>query len=383
MQIFSKAAYSRRPLAASKRNEENMRNYNQLINNIKGWDFSKIEIDEVLNSDNVLLNPSIDLTNACNLNCIYCYIEEKNSTRKKRKPNELTLQETFQTIDAFTQLKAKTINIVGAGEPTIDQYFYEIVDYINSKGLNTVLFTNGLRFLTDKEMIPFIYNRNVSVILKYNSNNAKLQDAIVNKTGYSTKRDKVLSLLIKYNFNKPQITRLGIDTIAFKGNLKELPSIHKYCRENNIFPISANYIPTGRTDKGELQNNNSSKFIKDSLQPLSYEDSIWLLKQNKEIDKNFNIIWNDVIAYYNGGICPQILGLYVDIIGNIWPCVSRSKRINGINRNGLLGNIKKGDSILNIWSKNQYMQSIRKNFNGGCPYKELVLNINQNLSSVI
>lgn len=360
-----------------------MKRYNQLINNIKGWDFSKIEIDEVINSNDVILNPSIDLTNACNLNCIYCYIEEKNSLRKKRKPNELTLQETFNIIDAFVHLKAKTINIVGAGEPTIDQYFYEIIDYINNKGLNTVLFTNGLKFLTDREMLPFLFERNVSVILKYNSNNTKLQDAIVNREGYCAKRDKVLDLLIKHNFNKPQITRLGIDTIAFKGNLEELPLIHKFSRDNNIFPISANYIPTGRTEKGELQYNDSSKFIKESMQALSYEDSIWLLEQNKKTDKNYNIIWNDVIAYYNGGICSQILGLYVDITGNIWPCVSRSKRINNINYNGLLGNIKKGDSIINIWSKDQYMQNIRKNFNGGCPYKELVINMNQNLTGII
>ena len=46
-----------------------------------------------------MLNPMLDLSNPCNLNCPYCYIEDKNSPRKKRKPNELTLGETKKIIE--------------------------------------------------------------------------------------------------------------------------------------------------------------------------------------------------------------------------------------------------------------------------------------------
>lgn len=348
----------------------------QLINTIKGWGFSKNEINKVLCSDNTILNPSIDLTNACNLNCLYCYIEEKNSTPKKRKVSELTLEETLKVINDFSALQVQTINIVGSGEPTIDQYFYEIINYINEKGITTVLFTNGLTFLKDKHMLPFLFEKDVSIVLKYNSDNDELQDTIVRTKGYKKERDKILELLIKHNFNKPQKTRLGINTIAFKGNLKELPKIHKYCRKNNIFPITTNYIPTGRTKNGSFQINNQPKYLADLLRPLSIEESIWLSKQNREIDKQFNISWNDVIAYYNGAMCTQILGLYVDIIGNIWPCVSKSKRIHGTNIHGLLGNVKNGDSIIDVWSKNKYLKYIRENFNGGCPYKDILINLN-------
>ena len=36
-------------------------------------------------------------------------------------------------------------NIVGAGEPTIDPYFEDIIRFISGRGMTTVLFTNGIR----------------------------------------------------------------------------------------------------------------------------------------------------------------------------------------------------------------------------------------------
>lgn len=355
--------------------------YNQLINTINGWNFSKSEIDEAILANNVLLNPSIDFTNACNLNCSYCFIEDKNSLRKKRRTNELTLKESLEIIDDLAHLNARTINIVGAGEPTLYENFYEIIEYINKKGLTSVLFTNGLKLLSDKEMIPFLYKNNVSIILKYNSDYNDLQDLIVGKSDYTVNRNKVLNLLIDYKFNKSQTTRLGIDTIVFKGNFKELPNIHKWCRENNIFPISANFIPTGRTKDSRLQmhffnkdySESQIKILNEYLQPISHNDSIWLYNQNKIIDEKYNIFWNQEIAYYNGGTCSQILGLYIDIEGNIWPCVARSFNRNGRNEFGLLGNIRNGDSIESIWKNHPYIKKTRKNFNGGCPYKTLKL----------
>src|SRR5438445_12203316 len=101
-------------------------------NCLAGWYFSANDIAEAL-TDGRMLNPSIDLTNACNLNCPYCYIEEKNSRRKVRRPDELSHEETLAVIDDFISCGAKTINIVGAGEPTIDPHFEQTVDYIASQ----------------------------------------------------------------------------------------------------------------------------------------------------------------------------------------------------------------------------------------------------------
>ena len=62
-----------------------------------------------------MLSASVYLSNPCDLNCPYCYVEEKNSFRKARKPNELDLEETKRVINDLCSWGAKTINIVGAG----------------------------------------------------------------------------------------------------------------------------------------------------------------------------------------------------------------------------------------------------------------------------
>jgi 2-iminoacetate synthase ThiH len=59
-----------------------------------------------------MLNPSIDLSNPCNLNCPCCFIEEKSSAREVRKPNELSVRETLQVVDDLASAGAETVNIV-------------------------------------------------------------------------------------------------------------------------------------------------------------------------------------------------------------------------------------------------------------------------------
>ncbi|MBP9189017.1 MAG: radical SAM protein [Chitinophagales bacterium] len=355
-------------------------------NSIKGWYFLSNEIEYSLEHGE-MLNPSIDFTNACNLNCPYCYIEEKNSIRKKRKSNEISLLQTLKTIDQLANCKSKAINIVGAGEPTVDENFEEIIKYIFKKGLTTVLFTNGILLSNNPRLVKFLHEHDVSVILKYNSSNNEIQDLVAGKKGYSEKRDKALDLLLKNKFNLEYPTRIGIDIMSFRGNIKEIPNIHRWCRENNIYPLAGDYIPTGRTDNGLFQgdktkNNfnteDSSKIIK-LLQPISSEDRLWLLNELSSIDNLFGIKREGCFAYFGGSNCTQILGLYIDIEGNIWPCIARKKNINGQLLNGLLGNIK-NDNLEEIWSKNIYLKEIRGKFDGGCPYKpKLIFNDNKSL----
>jgi len=346
-------------------------------NTIRGWDFTDSEIIEAVSSNKSLLNPSIDLTNACNLNCPYCYIEEKNSSRETRRIDELTFQETLKVIDDLQVLNAKTINIVGAGEPTIDPHFEEVIKYIYGKGMTIVLFTNGIRFTTDHSLVEFCYLHDVSIVLKYNSQSSLIQDLVSGRKGFTAKRDEALKLFFQSGFNANTPTRLGIDTIVFKGNEGEIPVLHKWCRDNNIFPISAEYIPTGRTENGEFTGYESLKGfrleeikeISFLLRPITDSERMLVVKTIKEIDESLSIIRNKNISYYGGGTCSQILGLYIDIEGNIWPCVAKSIRVGEKLVSGNFGNIRNGVLPSEIWRSHPYMQKIRADYNGGCPYK--------------
>ncbi len=348
----------------------------KLNNNIKGWYFSDEEIDLAI-SQKLLINPSIDLTNACNLNCTYCYIEDDNVCSKKKRPNELLLEERIKLIDDLVQAGAKTINIVGAGEPSLDFHFEEILKYISNKNLDIVLFTNGIEIVRSHSLLDFLWDNNVSVVLKFNSLSETIQDTIVGKKGYTNVRDNALELLIKKGFNSCFPTRLGLDIIAFTGILDELAQIHLKCRELNIFPIMSNFIPAGRTKNGEV---NSSVLTKNDstdidtfklLQPLSSSQKAVLMREILKIDSSFDITQYSRCAYYGGAKCTQILGLYIDITGNIYPCVAKKMVKNKVLQNGLLGNFRNGDLPSKIWNSHSYLESIRNQYTGECLYKIL------------
>ena len=346
------------------------------LNAIAGWDFSVEDLNAALRLER-MLNPSIDLSNPCNLNCPYCFIEEKNSVRKVRKPHELSLDETLRAIDDFCEAGATTLNLVGAGEPTIDPHFRAVVQHAYDQGLTIILFTNGIVLASNAELIDFLYQRRVSVVVKLNSFSSDVQDLVAGRSGYAAKRDRALELLIDRSFTSHMPTRLGIDTMVFRGNVAELPAIHEWARRQNVFPIAADYIPTGRTEGGTFQGHaalqtldlNIQSRASDLLEAISSEERTKLVADLASIDARLGIPRAQDYAYYGGGICTQILGLYIDIEGNIWPCVARKVSYRGGASAIPLGNVRQGDLPSKIWKNNEYMRHIRAQFSGGCPYK--------------
>jgi len=327
-----------------------------------------------------MLNPSLDLSNPCNLNCPYCFIEEKNSSRKTRKPNELSCAELIAVVEDFARAGAKTVNIVGAGEPTIDPAFQQIVSTIHMAGMIPVVFTNGIQIANDHTLATFLYASNATVVLKYNALDHHIQDLVAGRKGYPEKRNRALEALLDHGFNAHSPTRLALDVMAFKGNLADIPEIHRKCRRANLFPIIGDFIPTGRTESGHFVGFASVTTLEDSertlvaqcLDPLSPTERADLFSTLLRIDENeFEITRSlpESAAYYGGGSCTQILGVYVDIQGNIWPCVARSQVEKIASVSTPLANWRKGPLPSELWKTHPYLAWIRSSYSGGCPYK--------------
>lgn len=79
----------------------------------------------------------MEITNACNLNCIHCYNDSGHKIR-----DELTLTEFYKVINEMKNLGVLRITLSG-GEPLLHPQFFEIAQYIRDKGLELGLFTNG------------------------------------------------------------------------------------------------------------------------------------------------------------------------------------------------------------------------------------------------
>lgn len=342
---------------------------------MRGWHFDAATLQKALRAE-IMPNPSIDLGNPCNLNCPYCFVEEKLSRRKVRRPNELSIEETRAVIEDCHAAGAATVNIVGAGEPTIDPHFEEVITLIASLGMVPVVFTNGIRIAREPAVARFLYCQDATVVLKFNSRNPVLQDLVAGRRGYTSLRDQALETLLDTGFASHSPTRLALDTLAFRGNLAELPSIYRWCLERNIHPIVSEYIPTGRTEGGRFVGHASlppdpeaRRAICKALDPLTQEDRLWLATQLGGIRRELGLDAGGPCAYYGGGVCTQLLGVYVDISGNIWPCVARTALEDAGLAPARLGNVRQGDLPSTLWRSHPYMAFVRARFDGSCPYK--------------
>lgn len=79
----------------------------------------------------------LNITNRCNLKCIYCYGKYYD-----RKDKDFTKEELFSLIDELVDMGTKSITL-GGGEPLWRRDIVEIIDYIKDKGIECGMNTNG------------------------------------------------------------------------------------------------------------------------------------------------------------------------------------------------------------------------------------------------
>lgn len=339
---------------------------------LDAWTFDGIHIREAIQGQRVL-NPSIDLSNKCNLNCPYCYVEKVGSLRKKKSKDELSFEEYKNIIDKLADAGAQTINIIGAGEPTIDADFKKIAEYIKSLSLNVLVATNGIEIARSDSFTKFLNDINASVVLKVNSFDNKLQDILVGQKDYSKTRDIALKKLIDFGFNKSNPTRLAVNTLLMKSNLEEVFDIFKFCRNNNITYIAGNYMPTGRTEGSVFQGEYLLKEekTKELFEPVSTKEYMKIREMVIEYDKvnNFPTISPD--AYISGLPCIQGLGVQIDNKGKIWHCPARQQLINGELVSKEVDSYNSLTDFIRLWEEESYLKWFRNNYNGTCPYKKV------------
>lgn len=326
---------------------------------MKGWDFTSSEIAEALKS-NRMLNPAYELaSNRCPWNCFFCFTEDPNnqSGLKRKLEGEMNLAEKISLIDQSYELGAKTINVIGAGEPTIDGDFWNVVGHMGNRNITPIIYTEGALKLTDRDFAKRLYDSGATVVLKVNSlENEAYQNAVVRggkervkplQMNYFQERNKALEILMNTGFNKSDPTRLALDTIICNENYEEIPKIHKFTRDNNIFVLFVNYIPSGRS-------------VAPAQNAVSPTQQFQMFDQLAQIDREVYGLEHRSKFPYAGGVPCSIrgLGLYVKIKGEAWDCPGESEP---------LGNLRE-ESLKSLWDKTEH---IRHSFNGGCFPREL------------
>lgn len=210
------------------------------ITKLKGYCYSIPEGMEAC-SEGKLLCARIETSYLCNMNCIYC-AWDSGADQSCEIEYELLLR-------FITELKAqgaKSVIIVGGGEPTIYERFRDLVEFIDQLDLIPVVITNGLTM--DRGLADFLYSHQASVLIKHDSDLQETQNFLSgNKHAYK-KMYEGLKNLIDLGFAKELNTRLGISFVITKKNKKEIPDIWRFCRKNHIYPNPELLNPIGRAE---------------------------------------------------------------------------------------------------------------------------------------
>lgn len=325
-----------------------------------------------------MLHCSIDLGTICNLNCVYCFTQGSSACSTNKNVTPLTDAELTFVLNDLACAGVRTVSVVGAGEPTLSSSFFRFVSRATELDMAVVLFTNGIALSQDSKLVSFLFDVGAAVVMKLNSRRPELQDAVVGRKGYAAVRDRALKELIRTGYNASDPTRLGVDTLVFKGNLSEVPEIHRWCRENNVYPLTAEFIPAGRTTGGFAEfgipkpglDSTMRVIAEEALRPISSVERSGLVQTLRQIDDHHGIVQAGERAYFGGGPCTQLLGVYVDFQGQVWPCVAKRRLLEPFDKP--IGSIRSGDKPSDAWRRSPYLQWLRDSYTGACPYKPLL-----------
>ncbi|MEW6605988.1 MAG: radical SAM protein [bacterium] len=304
---------------------------------VYGLNFTKGEIEEAKEKGH-LLSLDMELSNVCNLRCKYCY-----NTSGERLKNELQLAEVIDIINQAKDLGVRSIIIIGGGEPILFNGLLEILTYLNKKGILSVLFTNGT--MITREIAEKLFENNVSVVMKLNSMNSKIQDFLAGKKGAYEMMMQGLQNLIKAGFPSREC-RFGIETVICKQNIEEIPKMWVWSRENGYIPYFETITYQGRAQKYNL--NVSSQEIKELFYKLLSID-----------ERKFGLTWEPKPPIAGMSCKRHYYSCVVNSQGFVQPCVGIDIYVGNIRYKPLKTILRESTIINNL-------RNMDKNIKGSC-----------------
>ena len=128
---------------------------NQFIQNKVQFHPDRIH-DWMVSGSSIPLSIELDLTNSCDNFCPWCFGYEGLDRQDKSTWNvdnfgqKLSTEEAFDVIDQIKEFGIYGITLTGGGEPLVHKDIMKIIPYINSRGLELGLITNGNRLSEEK-----------------------------------------------------------------------------------------------------------------------------------------------------------------------------------------------------------------------------------------
>jgi len=170
-----------------------------------------------------LISFDLEITARCNLNCRHCYINLPAADRIARE-KELSLEEISLVGDEAVSLGGLWCLITG-GEPLLREDFVDVYRSLKNKGLLVSVFTNA----------TLVTAQHIALFSKYPPRDIEVSVYGVTKETYErvTRRPgsfdafiRGLELLLKSGI------KVRLKAMALRSNVRELPKIAGFCRQN-------------------------------------------------------------------------------------------------------------------------------------------------------
>ncbi|PKN80543.1 MAG: hypothetical protein CVU48_01545 [Candidatus Cloacimonetes bacterium HGW-Cloacimonetes-1] len=326
---------------------------------------TKAHVD--LNINPVSKSLWLEIPAFCHLNCSYCFASAERCSQNKsdeyyQRSQEQLNRYYYNILDQFaaSEYQGKYLGIPGNGEPFHPRnrdLTMSILKRAKELGITTTVFTTADAIFydlpggeykrrtsvdIDKKYAELLFDMDVILLVKFNSQKDDIQDGIVGQPGYTQARNRAMKALFDMGFNK-ESRRLGIVTSILEENKLEIISLFEYAQENNLIFDCDTILPRG-----------NGKSYRD-IHKLGLEDATL-----KTIYKDLAEASGDNFAAggsYVGVACDRVKHhLYIDIEGNVYPCIGCVDKPFDL----ILGNVNE-NTLLDCWN-NPIRKQIREDY---------------------
>jgi hypothetical protein len=320
---------------------------------------------------------------ACNLRCRYCFIENDERQGLRTAENDgrkLNIRDLWPVFAEAARLGCRSAKLVGDQEPLQEPGFLPFVEYVTEElGIWLVVFTNAITLAHEErckrihnaspsEIIERLKDLRISLMVKFHSFDAAIEDQIVGRRDFGRERDAVLQRLMAAGFNEPpcfrtpeeqavmtgvapgkkpeQWTRLGLESVITPQCLDEAEAIYRLKATKRLFVDLDPPVPVGLTDSAS-----SRLHCGMHVEP---EKLLALCKRLYQLNHDLGIPYEGPSPYFGGAPCSQLpYGLYVNALGRIYPCCGCPAN-DGRGHSDCLGNAREPLGLRKAIMRNPY-----------------------------
>jgi hypothetical protein len=211
---------------------------------LNGWDFRPEKVNQAF-QNNSMYHADIDTPNrTCKLSCEYCFV---HGDSRYKGQNLLSPSEWKDSMTQLSEEGVESVKIVGQGETTDDPRFFEYLEHLNKLAITPVVFSAGYIFGNDDvsrrvhgisgdDVIDRTLDLGASVMIKYDSPRAEVQDRLVRKPGYTEKRNEAIKRFLRRNIRDGETSRFGLETNLGLHNFGDVSDIYSLRHLVGLYP---------------------------------------------------------------------------------------------------------------------------------------------------